>query len=184
MLCPLGVAVSLAIYLEDGGPVLFFQERCGEKGKLFRTIKFRTMKQPKEGSAHLDVDLERDPRVTKVGRVLRSTALDELPELVNILRGEMSFVGPRPLPFRIEDGERSRYKTIAEVPGYGLRSQVRPGLTGIAQVYAPKNIDRRGKFRYDNLYVARMSFWLDLRLLLISFWVTFRGGWERRGKKV
>jgi len=181
---PLGLVLSLAIYLEDRGPILFLQERCGKGGRLFRTIKFRTMKQPKGGAAHLDVDLERDPRVTKVGRLLRSTALDELPELVNILRGEMSFVGPRPLPFRIEDGESSRYKTIAEVPGYNLRNQVRPGLTGLAQVYAPKDIDRRGKFRYDNLYVKRMSFWLDLRLILHSFLVTFRGGWERRGKKV
>jgi lipopolysaccharide/colanic/teichoic acid biosynthesis glycosyltransferase len=181
---PLGLVLSLAIFLEDRGPVLFLQERCGKGGKLFRIIKFRTMKQPKGGAAHLDVDLERDPRVTKVGRLLRATALDELPELINILKGEMSFVGPRPLPYLIEDGESSRYKVITEVPGYSLRSQVRPGLTGIAQIYAPKNMDRRGKFSYDNLYANKMSLWLDLRLLLLSFLVTFRGGWERRGRKI
>jgi len=89
-------------------------------------------------------------------------------------------VGPRPLPYRIEDEESKRYKTIDEVPGYQLRSQGRPGLTGIAQVYAPKNIDHRNKFRYDNLYVKRMSFWLDLKLLFLSLWVTFRGRWERK----
>ena len=93
-------------------------------------------------------------------------------------------VGPRPLPYIIEDEESSSYRTLDEVPGYDLRSHVRPGLTGLTQIYAPKNIDRRGKFRYDNLYVRKMSFCLDLKLLLLSFWVTFRGGWEKRGKKV
>jgi len=148
------------------------------------------MKVPRAGKApHQVVDIERDFRVTKVGRLLRATALDELPGLINILKGDMSFVGPSPLPYRIEDyriedKESSSYKTIDEVPGYQLRSQVRPGLTGIAQVYVPKNIDRRNKFRYDNLYVRNMSFCLDLKLLFLSLWVTFRGRWERRGKKV
>lgn len=136
------------------------------------------MKVPKEGESRLDMDLEEDPRVTRVGKLLRATALDELPELVNILKGEMSFVGPRPLPYRIEDEEVSRYRTIAEVPGYELRSQVRPGLTGLAQVYAPKGIDRRYKFRYDRLYVRKQSLWLDIRLIFMSVWVSLRGRWE------
>jgi lipopolysaccharide/colanic/teichoic acid biosynthesis glycosyltransferase len=142
------------------------------------------MKVPRAGKeSHKIVDIENDPRVTRVGRLLRAPALDALPELLNILKGDMSFVGPRPLPYRIEDEENSRCKTIAEVPGYKLRSQVRPGLTGIAQIYAPKNIDRRNKFRYDNLYVERVSFWFDLKLLFLSLWVTFRGRWENRGRK-
>jgi lipopolysaccharide/colanic/teichoic acid biosynthesis glycosyltransferase len=181
---PLWLVAALAIYGEDRGPVFFLQERCGKGGALFRTIKFRTMKQPKEGEAHLDLDLEHDPRVTKVGRLLRVTALDELPELLNILRGEMSFVGPRPLAYRIDDEEKCLYGNITDVPGYGLRSQVRPGLTGLAQVYAPKDTDRRNKFRYDGLYVRRHSFWLDLKLVLVSFWITFTGRWEKLGKKV
>ncbi len=178
--CLLWLAFSLAIYLVDRNSIFFRQERCGKKGKTFKAIKFRTMKPPKRGEVRLDVDLEEDPRVTKVGKFLRATALDELPELINILKGEMSFVGPRPLPYKIEDEESNRYKTIDEVPGYHLRSLVRPGLTGIAQIHAPKNIDRRHKFRYDNLYVKKMSFWLDVKLLFLSLWVTFRGRWERR----
>jgi lipopolysaccharide/colanic/teichoic acid biosynthesis glycosyltransferase len=182
---PLWLTVSLAIYLEDRNPVFFLQERCGKGGKTFKAIKFRTMKVPKKDEGHHKVIyVEQDSRVTKVGRILRETALDELPELINILKGDMSFVGPRPLPYRIEDEESNRYKTIDEVPGYQLRSHVRPGLTGIAQVYAPKDIDRRNKFRYDNLYVKNQCFWLDLKLLCLSLWVTFRGRWERRGKKV
>ncbi len=180
---PLWLLVAAAIRLEDGGPVFFTQERCGKGGRPFRTLKFRTMTVPKDGEARLDVDLECDPRVTKVGRLLRATALDELPELVNILRGEMCFVGPRPLPYRIEDEEKSRYKTLGEVPGYDMRSQVLPGLTGLAQIYAPKEADRRKKFRYDALYVRSVSFGLDLRLLLLSFWISVMGRWERRGRK-
>ena len=133
---------------------------------------------------NLVVDVENDPRITKVGKVLRATAMDELPTLVNILKGDMSFVGPRALPFKIEDEERTRYANITQVPGYHLRSQVKPGLTGIAQIYAPKEIDHKDRFRYDNLYVERMSFWLDLKLIFLSFWITFRGKWEHRGKKI
>ena len=175
---------SLAVYLEDGGPVFFVQERCGRGGKAFRALKFRTMRVPKDGEDRLDIDLECDPRVTKVGRLLRATALDELPELVNILKGDMSFVGPRPLPYLIEDEESLRYRTLSEVPGFELRTRVRPGLTGLAQVYAPKSADRRIKFRYDNVYVRSMNLSLDLRLILLSLWVAALGRWERRGRKV
>jgi len=182
---PLWLAFSLAIYLEDRGLIFFLQERCGKSGKVFNSIKFCTMKLPKKYERrHKVIYVEYDSRVTKVGRILRVTALDELPQLINILKGEMSFVGPRPLPYKIEGEESSRYKTIDEVPGYELRSQVRPGLTGIAQVYAPKNIDRRNKFRYDNLYVKKLSLWLDLKLLFLSLRITFRGRWESRGRKV
>jgi len=130
----------------------------------------------------LVIDYEHDPRVTRVGRWLRATAMDELPTLLNILKGDMSFVGPRPLPLRID--VESPYRTIEEVPGYEMRSQVRPGLTGIAQVYAPKDVDHETKFRYDKLYVEKMSFWLDLKLIFLSFWVTFRGRWENREEKL
>ena len=134
--------------------------------------------------AHQDIDIEKYPRFTRVGKVLRATALDELPTLIIILKGDMSFVGPKTLPFRIEDKDRVHYDNITQVPGYEVRSQVKPGLTGIAQVYAPKHIDYRDKFRYDNLYVERMSFWLDLKLIFLSFWITFRGKWEHRERKV
>lgn len=180
---PLWLAISMAICFEDRGAVFFIQERCGKNGRRFGHIKFRTMKLPPKGQQrHKVISLEDDPRVTKIGVLLRATALDELPELINILKGEMSFVGPRPLPFRIEVA--SPYGTIADVPGYEARSRVRPGLTGLAQVRAPKDIDHRRKFRYDALYVKNMSFCLDSMILLLSLWVTFRGGWERWGKKL
>ena len=127
---------------------------------------------------------EDDPRITRVGRVLRATALDELPQLLNIWKGEMSFVGPRTLPIN----ERQRREESAEVPdeqipGFHERLQVPPGLTGIAQIYAPRDVPRRHKFRYDLLYIRRQSFWFDLKLIVLSFWITFRGAWERRGGK-
>lgn len=179
---PVWVVLSVAIYAEDRQAVFFTQERCGRYGRRYRHIKFRTMKLPPQGQdQHRVTSPEHDPRVTRVGRVLRITALDELPELINILCGDMSFVGPRPLPFRIE--VVSQYSNIAEVPGYQMRSQVRPGLTGLAQICAPKDVDHRSKFRYDNLYVGRMSLCLDLRLLMLSLWVTLRGRWEWRGKR-
>jgi len=182
---PLWPFVLLAIYLDDRGPVFFVQERCGKGGRMFRIVKFRTMRGiRKEGAPHDVINLPNDPRVTRAGRFLRATALDELPVLVNILKGDMSFVGPKPLPFRIEDTDRACYQNISQVPGYELRSQVRPGLTGMAQVYAPKHIDYRTKFEYDGLYLEKMSFWLDLKLILMSFWITFRGKWEHKGSKI
>jgi len=178
---PIFGIIAAAIKIEDGGPVFFVQERVGKGGKRFRMIKFRTMRHR---DRHRIVDLENDSRVTKVGRILRATAMDELPQLINILKGDMSFVGPKPLPFEVEDAERERFRTIEEVPGYSLRSRVRPGLTGIAQVFAPKDISRRNKFRYDNIYIRNMSFLLDLKLILLSFWVTLRAKWESRERKV
>ncbi len=179
---PLWIIVSLAIYIEDAGPIYFTQERVGKRGKSFQVIKFRTMKYYRNHK-HLDIDLEEDTRVTRIGQILRAVALDELPQLINILKGDMSIVGPRALPFEIEDGERSRYKNIGEIPGCYLRSQVCPGLTGLAQVYASKDASRRNKFRYDNLYVRNMSFVLDFKLIFRSFWITFKGEWESRQKK-
>jgi lipopolysaccharide/colanic/teichoic acid biosynthesis glycosyltransferase len=182
---PLWLLISLAIYLEDRGPVIFLQKRCGKGGKTFNLVKFRTMKPVKKGdSPHQVVDLPKDPRVTKTGRILRATAMDELPTLINILMGDMSFVGPRPLPLKVEDKDKTLYDNITQVPGYTLRSQIKPGLTGIAQVYAPKEVDHREKFQYDNMYLEKMSFWLDLKLIFLSFWITFRGKWEHRGKKI
>ena len=146
-------------------------------GKIFRVIKFRTMKQ--EARAHMDVDmLGEDPRVTKIGRSLRATAMDELPQLINILKGEMSFVGPKPLPYVIEDEEAISYKYLDRVPGYDTRISLRPGLTGISQIYAPKTITRRNKFRYDNLYVKNQSLSLDIKLIILSVIITLNAKWE------
>ena len=121
--------------------------------------------------------------VTHVGGVMRATAMDELPQLWNIFRGEMSFVGPRALrPGEIEL-EGGTPVPLEAVPGYADRIVVRPGLTGVAQVYAPRDISRRRKFRYDRLYIRRRSLALDMRLILVSFWISFRGTWESRDRK-
>jgi lipopolysaccharide/colanic/teichoic acid biosynthesis glycosyltransferase len=110
--------------------------------------------------------------------------MDELPQLWNIFRGDMSFTGPRALrPGEIEAIGGDRVELLEDVPGFTLRASVRPGLTGVAQIYAARDVPRRNKFRYDLLYVRRQSLWLDVRLIALSFWITFRGTWESRGKK-
>lgn len=180
---PLWAAIAAAIRLDSPGPVFYTQERVGERGRIFQVLKFRSMiKEAEEGRGPVQAT-DRDPRVTRVGRILRATALDELPQLFNIFRGDMSFVGPRALrPHEIEvDGGASI--ALAGVPGFTNRCLVPPGLTGIAQIYAPRDVTRRQKFRFDNLYIRRRSLGLDLRLILLSFWITFRGSWEARGRK-
>ena len=180
---PLWVLIGLFIWLEDGWPILYINERVGRQGRLFKLFKFRTMTWNTKDVEMIE-DQEHDPRVTVVGRFLRAAGLDELPQILNILKGDMSLIGPRALPLRVEDHERIRYKTIQDIEGYELRAMVRPGITGIAQVFTAKEISRRMKFRYDLLYVKKWSFWLDIKLVTLSFWITFRGNWENRGRKV
>jgi lipopolysaccharide/colanic/teichoic acid biosynthesis glycosyltransferase len=182
---PLWLALGAVIKLEDGGPVFYGQERAGEGGCTFRAWKFRSMVPDAEEHVGAVQATEHDPRVTRIGRLMRGTALDELPQLWNIFIGDMSFVGPRALrPGEIEALGDGTLEALEDVPGYADRSRVRPGLTGIAQIFAPRDIPRRHKFRYDRLYLRRRSFWLDLRLIALSFWITFRGRWETRASKL
>jgi lipopolysaccharide/colanic/teichoic acid biosynthesis glycosyltransferase len=181
---PLWGLFALAITLEDGGPVFFRQERVGFGGRPFTALKFRSMRPDAEAGVGAVQAVEHDPRVTRVGRVMRATAMDELPQLWNIFRGDMSFVGPRALrPGEIEANGDGVIVRLEDVPGFATRITVRPGLTGIAQVYAPRDLPRRHKFRYDRLYVRRRSWWLDARLILLSFWISVLGTWEVRGRK-
>lgn len=180
---PLWALIAAAIKLHDGGAVFFSQERVGHGGRVFRALKFRSMRPDAEAIAGALQATADDPRVTRVGRILRATAMDELPQLWNILLGDMSFVGPRALrPGEIES-EGGELVPLEAVPGYATRIRVRPGLTGIAQIYAPRDVPRRHKFRYDRVYIRQRSLWLDLRLILVSFWISFRGTWESRGRK-
>jgi len=180
---PLWLIFAAAIKLEDGGPVMFRQERVGLGGRRFDALKFRSMRPDAEALTGAVVARAGDPRVTRVGRLMRATAMDELPQLWNILRGDMSFVGPRALrPGEIE-ADGGQLVRLEDVPGFSMRITVRPGLTGIAQIYAPRDVPRRQKFRYDRLYVSRRSWLLDVRLILLSFWISFRGTWEARGRK-
>jgi len=181
---PLWAVFAAAIKLEDGGPVFFRQERVGLGGRPFAALKFRSMRPDAEASTGAIQASERDPRVTRVGRFMRATAMDELPQLWNILRGDMSFVGPRALrPGEIETGAGGRLERLEDVPGFEHRIRVRPGLTGLAQVYAPRDVPRRHKFKYDRIYVERRSWRLDLQLILLSFWISVLGTWEARGRK-
>jgi len=184
---PLWVVIATAIKLEDGGTVFYPQERWGKEGSKIRVFKFRTMVPDADKNWGYVQARENDPRITKVGRFLRATALDELPQLLNIWKGDMSFVGPRTLPINeIQIGEKGNDKELPDdaIPGFDLRSKARPGLTGIAQIYAPRDISRRNKFRYDALYIKRMSLLLDIKLILFSFWITSVGKWESRKKKL
>lgn len=176
---PLWVIFSVTIWLEDKGPVYYLQERLGKNARPFTSIKFRSMRPDSEnglGPVQAQAD---DPRATKIGRFLRKTAMDELPQLWNIFKGEMSFVGPRALrPEEIERAENPQLKSVFQVPGFMARSTVRPGLTGAAQVFASRNLLREDKFKHDLWYIENLSFPLDIRLILASFSRTFRAKWD------
>jgi lipopolysaccharide/colanic/teichoic acid biosynthesis glycosyltransferase len=182
---PLWLVFSLAIKVQDGGPVFYAQERVGKGGRIFKALKFRSMIKDAEKKTGPVQAIENDPRVTKIGRIMRKTAMDELPQLWNIFRGDMSFVGPRALrPKEKEVHGTDEQINIEDVPGYSERLKIRPGLTGIAQVYLPSDAPRWKKFEYDIRYIHEHSFLLDLKLIFLSFWITFRGKWESREKKV
>jgi lipopolysaccharide/colanic/teichoic acid biosynthesis glycosyltransferase len=181
---PLWLFFGLMIWLEDRGPIFYKQERLGKNGKIFKALKFRSMIVNAEQEQGPVQAKENDQRVTKVGRILRKTAMDELPQLTNIFKGEMSFVGPRALrPAEIENHGHNA-TSLNEIPGFTKRHSIRPGLTGLTQVYLPKDFPIKRKFRYDLLYIKNSSFWLDLKLIFLSFWITFRAKWESREKKI
>jgi lipopolysaccharide/colanic/teichoic acid biosynthesis glycosyltransferase len=182
---PLWALFAAAIVLEDGGPVFFPQGRVGLGGRVFTALKFRSMVPHADRLTGPVQSSEDDPRITRVGRLLRGTAMDELPQLWNIFVGDMSFVGPRPLvPGEVEVRGDGRLIKLAEIDGYEARHRVRPGLTGLAQVYAARDIPRRSKFRLDSLYLQHAGLCLDVKLILLSFWITGRGAWESRDRKV
>jgi exopolysaccharide biosynthesis polyprenyl glycosylphosphotransferase len=164
---PLLLAIAAAIKLDSAGPSIFVQDRVGIHGRRFRFYKFRSMyvnaeQRLAEVSAHNEVDgpvfkMRSDPRVSRVGRILRRTSLDELPQLINVLKGEMSLVGPRPpLP-----AEVAQYR-----PGDAIRLSVKPGLTCLWQVRGRSTLGFDTWMEYDREYVSRMSLWLDLGILL------------------
>ena len=181
---PLWLLIAAAIKLDDGGPVFYTQERVGLSGVTFKSWKFRSMRVETDKKFGPLQASEGDSRVTRVGRTLRPAAADELPQLWNIFRGDMSFVGPRALMTReIEVNGRGEAVLLESIPGYHLRHSVKPGLTGIAQVYAPRDISRRHKFLFDKIYVKKQTFCLDLKLIIVSFWISFNGKWESRAKR-
>ncbi len=188
LLSPLLALIALAIKLESGGPLFFVQERVGRGGRLFKLIKFRTMRPASAATSEWARD--NDGRVTRVGRWLRRFRLDELPQLVNILSGDMNLVGPRPHPVTnlplFVVMMRNAPECGEQVPYYALRSLVRPGVTGWAQVryrYANDLEEEIEKMRHDLYYIKRMCVWLDLRILLETVKIVLRGR-ETDGKPV
>ncbi len=182
---PLWVLFSLMIWFQDQGPIFYGQDRVGKGGRVFRALKFRSMIRDAEKGRGAVQAVENDPRVTKFGRLLRATAMDELPQLLNIFKGDMSFVGPRALrPEEKEVHGSDDRRRLEDIPGYLERIKVRPGLTGFAQVRLPGDAPRERKFRYDGFYIENRSFWWDIELVLLSFGVTFRGNWESRQRKI
>jgi lipopolysaccharide/colanic/teichoic acid biosynthesis glycosyltransferase len=162
---PVVLLTALLVKLTSPGPVFYAQTRLGRHGKPFRIFKVRTMIHNCELHSGPKWSTGRDARITPVGRFLRKTHLDELPQLWNVLRGEMSLVGPRP--------ERPEFVPSLEraIPCYGDRMLVRPGVTGLAQVQLPADTDLssvRRKLAYDLYYVRHLSFWLDVRIVLCT----------------
>ena len=159
---PLTLLTALAVYLDSGGPILYCQERVGENGQIFTVYKFRSMRVDAEKGGTPIWATDQDNRITRVGRIIRKTRLDELPQFWNVLRGDMSFVGPRPeRPFFVEQLAR-------EIPFYQQRHAVKPGLTGWAQVkyqYGSSIEDAMEKLRYDLYYVKHLSLAFDVSIV-------------------
>jgi sugar transferase (PEP-CTERM system associated) len=169
---PIMAVTALAIRLESPGPVIFRQERVGRTGRLFSVLKFRSMRQDAEKDGVARWATQGDPRITRAGRLIRKTRVDELPQLINVLRGDMSLVGPRP--------ERPGFvdQLKIDVRFYDVRHSVKPGLTGWAQIryaYAASLEDSKRKLQFDLYYVKNHSLWLDLRILLETVRVVLRG---------
>ncbi|HEY8614660.1 sugar transferase [Phenylobacterium sp.] len=172
-LAPVMIAVAIAVYAQDGGPILFAHRRLGKNGRYFYCLKFRSMAVDAEQRLkdllasdpaareewEKDHKLRRDPRVTRLGEFMRKTSLDELPQLFNVLRGEMSLVGPRPI-------------VEAEIAKYGRRFKhycaVKPGITGLWQVSGRNDTTYRARVAMDCVYAARRNVWMDFRVLALT----------------
>ena len=164
---PIMLVVAIAIKLEDGGPVFFTQKRATIDGKTFDILKFRSMIVDAEKYGAIPAT-DKDPRITKVGNVIRATRIDELPQILNILKGEMSIVGPR--PERVEHVE----KYSKEVSEFSYRLKVKGGLTGYAQIYGKYNTSAYDKLRLDLMYIENYSLLLDIKLILMTLQIMLR----------
>lgn len=154
--------VAVLIKIEDGSPAIFKQERIGKNLKPFNIYKFRTMKTERE---ELQSNMSHDEMTTKIGKILRATSIDELPQLINILKGEMTFIGPRPWIVEYYEWFTEEQKR---------RSNVRPGITGLAQVKGRNGINIFKKIDYDLYYIEKMSLWLDIKIFFGSIIAVFR----------
>ena len=164
---PIMAVVALAIKLEDGGPVFFKQKRMTRNGREFDILKFRSMIVDAEKYAGAVLATDNDPRITKVGKVIRATRLDEIPQILNILKGDMSIVGPRPERKVIAD------EYCKDIPEFAYRLKVRGGLTGYAQIYGKYNTSAYDKLRLDLMYIENYSLMLDIKLIILTLRIIF-----------
>lgn len=164
---PVMAVVAIAIKLEDGGPVFFKQKRMTRNGREFDILKFRSMIVDAEKYAGAVLATDNDPRITRVGKVIRATRLDELPQILNILKGDMSIVGPRPERKVIAD------EYCKDIPEFAYRLKVRGGLTGYAQIYGKYNTSAYDKLRLDLMYIENYSFMLDIKLIILTLRIIF-----------
>jgi lipopolysaccharide/colanic/teichoic acid biosynthesis glycosyltransferase len=180
ILSPIFIITMIAILIEDGRPFFYCQNRIGKDKKEFRIYKFRSMYKNAEqiheqmkkeyGCTEVSFKLKDDPRVTKVGKVIRKYNIDELPQLVNVLKGDMSLVGPRPLPTYEFEDEQKKYGDK-----YRLRYEVPQGLTCYWQLSSRAEVDFSDRMQMDVIYVGERSFWGDIKLILLTFVYAFTG---------
>ncbi len=172
LLSPLCLLAALLIKLTSKGPILFKQTRVGKDGKLFDIYKFRTMRTDAEKETGPVWAAQNDNRLIPVGKLLRKSRIDEIPQFINVLRGEMSVIGPRPeRPFFVE-------KLSQEIPSYNKRLAIKPGITGLAQVrhkYDETIADVKKKVRYDLVYIEKICLWMDLRIMFRTVKVVLTG---------
>ena len=164
---PVMLVVAIAIKLEDGGPVFYKQKRMTRGGREFEILKFRSMIVDAEKYAGAVLATGNDPRITKVGKVIRATRLDEIPQIMNILKGDMSIVGPRPERKVLAD------EICKEIPEFAYRLKVRGGLTGYAQIYGKYNTSAYDKLRLDMMYIENYSLLLDIKLIILTLRIIF-----------
>ncbi len=169
IISPFLLLIALGIKLTSPGPVFFLQDRLGKEGEVFRIIKFRTMVQNAEKLGDgLRVNGDSDPRITRIGKLLRSTSLDELPQLINVIKGDMSLVGPRPPvpfhPYKYDDYSEEQRK----------RFQMRPGMTGLSQVRVRNSVDWNERIKVDLEYIENFSIFFDFKILFQTFIKIFK----------
>jgi len=178
---PVMLVIAAAIKLDDHGPVFYKQERVTLDGKLFKILKFRSMIVNAEKDGKSIPATDNDPRITRVGKFIRATRLDELPQILNILKGDMSIVGPR--PERLEHVE----KYSKDIPEFNYRLKVKGGLTGYAQIYGKYNTSAYDKLRLDLMYIENYSILLDIKLILMTVRILFKKesteGFDKAGKE-
>jgi sugar transferase EpsL len=162
LLLPIMIVIAITIYLNMGGPIIFRHRRPGQHGQPFTMLKFRTMTNDTDHNGNL---LPPDQRVTRLGHILRCTSLDELPELINVLAGDMSLVGPRPLLMQYLD---------LYTPEQMRRHDVKPGITGWAQVNGRNDISWDERFNLDVWYADHQSLWLDIKIIALTIWKVLR----------